>query len=243
MKLGIVPYLNAFPLVYGLECEKFVAPPAQLSQMARSDDILLAPIVTAFMNPGWYLLDECGIGSFGPVETVKLFFRGSNITIQNLKSIYLDKESLTSISLLKILLKNFHSRHLNEISFSDKMEGCESALFIGDKVWNFQGPKSLDLGQAWTQFTTLPFVYACWMTRSQETGKKWKKNLEERLRKNLETLPSLVSKAPQNHCPNLLKYWQNLKYDIDAQAKKGIELFQKMWCELENKPYLPLNWL
>lgn len=250
MRLGIVPYLNAFPLVYGLECEKFVAPPAKLAQMAASEDIVLAPIVAAFQDDSWHLIDGIGIGSFGPVETVKLVFKNTSTTIENVRSIYMDEESQTSKALLKIILRNFYHRSLDSILFLNQVEDADGALLIGDKVWSLKGTWNMehrtwnsDLGEIWTTWTHLPFVYACWMTRSRETGEKWKKVLLNQAQKNLENLPPLVPKVPKNNCPDLLAYWKRLRSIIDEEGKKGVELFQKMWCELENKPCLPLKWL
>lgn len=243
MRLGIVPYLNAFPLVYGLDAEIYTAPPAKLPQIAKPDDILLAPIVTSFIDPSWYLIDGFGIGSFGPVDTVRLFFKDNNITIENIMLINLDKESKTSKALLKIIIKNCYHRHLEEISFLGKRNGCEGALVIGDKVWNLPSLKSLDLGEAWTHFTTLPFVYACWMTRSKDLALRWKKRLNDQTKINLAQLNKLVAKAALNHCPNPVQYWKKLKYDLDDASKKGIVLFQKWWGELEQKPILKLNWI
>lgn len=243
MRLGIVPYLNSFPLVYGLDLPLYQAPPSIIVKEAADEDIILAPIVAAFIDPGWYLLDGVGIGSFGPVETVKLFLKDEHITIENLKSIYLDQESLTSVALLKILVGKYYRRETNSIAFKDQRDGCDACLFIGDKIWKISDSPSIDLGTSWTQWTSLPFVYACWMTRSQEVGRKWKKVLLTQAQKNLENLPSLVSKAPQNNCPDVLRYWRQLNYLLEPKHKEGIQRFQKEWASPENRPVFDLKWI
>ncbi|MBI4224607.1 MAG: hypothetical protein HY609_06695 [Deltaproteobacteria bacterium] len=257
MKLGVVPYLNSFPLTYGLNAKIYQEVPAKLTRKADPDDIILAPIIEAFQDSCWHLCDGIGIGSYGVVETVKLLFRESHISVSNLKQIYLDAESKTSRSLLKILLQNFYHRPLNTILFSDEIETADGALVIGDKIWNPDGPWSLvpgpwslvpspwsvDLGQAWTQWTGLPFVYACWMTRSRAAALEWKGRLVKQAQENLKNLRQLAAQAPPNHCPDLVGYWRRLKYDLDAESKKGIALFQKYWCELEGKPRLNLHWV
>src|SRR3989338_4853309 len=96
MKLGVVPYLNCIPLIDGLEIPIFKSPPATLAKQASAEDIILAPIVQAFEEPGWFLLANCGIGSWGPVETVRFFLEDSG-------PLELDVESKTSVALLKIL--------------------------------------------------------------------------------------------------------------------------------------------
>lgn len=243
MRIGTVPYANAYPITFGLECESYREVPGKLIERAGPDDILLAPIVEAFQNPGWTLIEGVGIGSFGPVQTVKLLFKKQNITIENVKSIYLDAESKTSQALLKILLGNFYQRSLASIRFVQQADQAEAALWIGDKIWDLDGPRSLDLGAAWTQWTKLPFVYACWMSRSKATALEWKQILIDQAQENLGRLEALAAQAPPTRCPDLLAYWRRLKYDLDDESKKGITLFQKYWCELESKPRLTLNWL
>ena len=143
MRLGVVPYFNAFPLIYGLPFEKYFAPPALLNQIAEPEDIILAPIVGAFLDPAWYLIEGLGIGSFGAVETVKLFFMNNGITPYNIKKIYIDPESRSSVALLKILLENFFHRNRKELSFSNQTD-CEGKLLIGDKVWQEKKGPFLD---------------------------------------------------------------------------------------------------
>lgn len=244
VKLGIVPYLNCFPLVYGLsEVEIYREAPARLAQKAGPGDILLAPIVTAFLEPSWYLIEGLGIGSFGPVDTVRLFMKEHSLTIENLKIIYMDEESITSVALLKVLLKNFYGRSLDSITFSNQREDVDGTLLIGDKVWNHDLPASIDLSQAWTSFTSLPFVYACWMTKSKAIAEEWKEKLLSQTEKNMENLPQLVSKAPKNNCPDVLQYWRRLNYLLGTQHKEGIQRFQKEWASLEGKPVLELKWI
>lgn len=255
IRIGTVPYLNALPLVDGLPFEIYKAPPAILVERAKENEIISAPIVTAFKDASWHLIDGVGIGSFGPVETVKLFFRNNEITIQNLKSISLDQESLTSVALLKVLLTKFYKRSLDSISFSNKPDETDAALLIGDKTWAPQGPLSvvrsplssppppLDFGSSWTDFTHLPFLFACWMTRSKGVAMEWKRVLIDQAEKNLADLEGLAAKAPQNNCPDLLAYWKRLRYIIDDETKKGVALFQKMWGEVEKKSLLTLNWI
>ncbi|MDO8526916.1 MAG: MqnA/MqnD/SBP family protein [Deltaproteobacteria bacterium] len=245
VKLGTVPYLNALPLVSGIDCEIYTAPPALLARQAAENDIILAPIVTAFLDPSWHLLEGVGIGSFGAVETVRLFLNDTNVTIQNLNTIYTDLESLTSVALLKILLSLPYNRDLTSIHFTgDKKETAQGSLLIGDKVWE-QDPslKSLDLGECWTKWTGLPFLFACWMTKNPALGKEWKPKLVANLKKNSGDLESLVQKFPAEKQKRLLKYWRQLVYDVGPAQKNAVALFQKYWTEMEQKPQRELNWI
>lgn len=239
MRLGTVPYSNCIPLIHGLPCDIFKAPPSQLAQLAGPDDIIMAPVVTAFFDPDWYLIEGVGIGSFGAVDTVKLFFRNKNATIQNIKTIYLDSDSLTSLNLLKILFQNRFERDLNSIHFiRDPKETTEGALLIGDKVWKENPDQpSLDLGEAWTEWTKLPFVFACWMTKNPAIGEKWKSVLIETTKSNLQNLEKI---SQENH---LLKYWRKLCYDLGEPQKQAITCFQKYWAELTGTLPSELQWI
>ena len=252
MRLGIVPYSNAKPLIAGLDCPIFEAPPSQLPSLAGPDDIILGPIVVAFEDPSLYILEGAGIGSFGPVETVKLFFNKPMDVIpalcpctgqapagiqflQEIRSISLDGESKTSAALLKVLL-NEKYKLSRGIRFLVKYQ-CDASLLIGDKVWEQGDKPSLDLGQAWTEWTNLPFVYACWMTKNPDIGREWKPKLIALAKKNLGNLEKI------SNDPKLLKYWRRLCYELGPKQKEGIGLFQKYWAEIENKPILKLNWI
>lgn len=245
MRLGVVPYLNCLPLVSGFPAEIYEAPPAQLASVAAPEDIILAPIVAAFADPAWHLLEGVGIGSLGAVDTVKLFFTSSAITPQNIKAIYLDSESKTSVALLKVLLARHFNRPLPKISFSKNMdEKTQGALFIGDKVWEQKNfPSHLDLGKCWTDWTGLPFVYACWMTKSRQTGKEWKARLIAHAQNHLQSLDTLSEKISADKREKVLGYWRQLHYKVGPFEKKAIDTFQQEWASLEGKPILKLNWI
>ncbi|MDP2599726.1 MAG: MqnA/MqnD/SBP family protein [Deltaproteobacteria bacterium] len=253
MKLGSVPYKNAIPLTAYLDCDIYWAPPSQLPRLAGPDDIILAPIVAAFEDPSLYILEGVGIGSFGPVDTVKLFFNKTT-DVKNIRTISLDTESKTSVALLKILL-HYWTKDNGQGTMDQKQKSCRSmvhgpwsfvhssdvlcdaALLIGDKVWEQGDKPALDLGQAWTEWTGLPFVYACWMTKNQIIGKEWKQKLITQAQKNLENLEKISTD------PKLLKYWRQLVYEVGPKQKEGIQLFQKYWWELEKKEIFPLKWI
>lgn len=240
MRLGIVPYSNCLPLVHGIACEIFKAPPSRLAEEAGPDDIIMAPIVTPFFDPSWHLLEGAGIGSFGPVETVKLFYRKNGATIQNIKLIYSDSDSLTSLNLLKILLQYRFERDLAGIAFSNDRHHAdvEGALLIGDKCWLEEAfTPSLDLGACWSEWTDLPFVYACWMTKNRAVGLEWKERLVKQAQSNLRNLENISQE------PSLLQYWKKLHYDLGEPQKEAVALFQKYWASLNGKPLSPLQWV
>lgn len=245
MRLGVIPYLNGVPLIHGINCEIYTAVPSALIAGAHADDIVLGPVAAAFLAPAWRLIDGVGVGSFGAVETVKLFFKTAGISVENLKKIYLDTDSITSVGLLQVLLKFFFNVDIQRIEFvRENPKEADARLLIGDKVFEeaTQLP-SIDLGEAWMQFTGLPFVYACWMTKNPDLGRKWKPKLVAQARQNLENLEGLAAALPAEKRTQALAYWRRLHYSLGAEEKRGIELFQKYWSELHSHPRLKLQWV
>lgn len=245
MRLGVIPYLNGVPLIHGINCEIYTAVPSRLIAFAGRNDIVLGPVAAAFLDPAWRLVEGVGVGSFGAVETVKLFFKTAGISVENLKKIYLDSDSITSAGLLQVLLRHFFRRRLDEIEFvRENPKEADARLLIGDKVFEEAAQlPSIDLGEAWTRFTGLPFVYACWMTKNPELGREWKSKLVAQARQNLENLEGLAATLPLEKRAKALAYWRRLHYPLGAEEKRGIELFQKYWSELHSLSCLPLQWV
>ncbi|MBI2980800.1 MAG: menaquinone biosynthesis protein, partial [Deltaproteobacteria bacterium] len=191
MRLGAVPYLNALPLTHGLPWEVRRAPPAALDRLLKIGelDLATAPIVTLFENPDYSLVPEVAIACRGPVKSVRLIFQKEGMTLGDVGSIYLDMESKTSAMLLKILLHFKYKMNLEKIRFDHPLPGPDpdAVLLIGNKAMTCgtgdspagapppaqlhcrgmaarQDPsQSLDLGEEWTSWTGLPFVFAAWL--------------------------------------------------------------------------------
>ena len=109
---------------------------------------------------------------------------------------------------------------------------------IGDKVWEENPDQpSLDLGEVWTKWTKLPFVFACWMTKNPALGKQWKPILIETAKSNLQNLEKISQET------HLLKYWRKLCYDLGEPQKRAVALFQRYWNELTGTFPSELRWI
>jgi chorismate dehydratase len=177
VRIGSVSYLNARPLVEGLEkcrdVELSFEVPSQLLDSLLEDrtDLALAPIVDALLSPEPIAVAPVGcIASDGPTRSVKLF---SRVPMENITSVTTDPDSKTSVALARVLLSRVYSctpsieRSATTITNTDSIE-ADAILMIGDKVERTppdaeQFPHTLDLGQAWGEWTGLPFVYAAWV--------------------------------------------------------------------------------
>ncbi|MCX6899751.1 MAG: menaquinone biosynthesis protein [Verrucomicrobia bacterium] len=166
-RIGCVPYLNAKPLIYGLEDEVVFEHPARLAQRlaAHELDTGLVPVVEVFRRPDYVIVDDISIACCGPVYSVILAHR---VPLQSLREVVVDASSGTSALLLKVLLQKRFGLKLHYVteSLADKRSTADAQMLIGDQAIRFHQTRGdwqiLDLGQAWSDWTHMPFVFAVW---------------------------------------------------------------------------------
>jgi chorismate dehydratase len=177
-------YLNTIPFVYGIERGGFLknyellldVPSGCARNLAEGKaDIGLVPVgaITQIDKSYEILYDYC-LGANGKVNTVLLL---SRVPLKEIKDIYLDFESATSVRLVKILAEHYWGkydinwRNINRQDTSDYIE-YTSLLAIGDKTFELvkEFEYKYDLAEEWYKFTGLPFVFACWMKRNTISG-------------------------------------------------------------------------
>jgi predicted solute-binding protein len=102
-RVGSVPYLNAAPLVRGIEGGISIATPARLAELLQKDelDAGLVSITEVLFHDRYDVLDGIAIASLGEVKSVLLAHRRP---LAEAKEIFCDTASLTSINLLRVLL-------------------------------------------------------------------------------------------------------------------------------------------
>lgn len=181
IRLGAVEYLNARPLVYGLAgSPRFDVRydiPAECARLlhARAIDVGLVPSIEYLRGPQPYaIVPGPAIASRGPVASVALY---TTRPMADVRSIALDTSSRTSVALVGVLCaRHFNIQPTFEPAAPDlaaMLRGCDAALIIGDNalfldhgtltVDSSQSTvEKIDLGEVWTTWTGLPFVYAVW---------------------------------------------------------------------------------
>jgi len=164
MRIGCVPYGHARPFAAGWAGrEIFCDHPRNLVDQLRAGrlDLALVPVWEVLTRPGYRLLSDFAIGSRGEVRSVAVFHDRPLVACSGIR---LTPHSLTSVQLWKILAAG----PLGASSLREDPAG-EAQLLIGDEAlgeWSRkQGTGLTDLGQAWTAWTGLPFVYAVWALR------------------------------------------------------------------------------
>ena len=105
IKIGAVSYLNTKPLLYGIErsdlvndIELIVDYPSILAKKLQENsiDIALLPVAAIPFIANAQIVSDYGIASDGNVVSVALF---SQVPIEEIKTVYLDYQSRTSVRL------------------------------------------------------------------------------------------------------------------------------------------------
>lgn len=251
-RIACVRYLNTAPLVDGLELlsslELLPKVPAEIapSVLDHQADLGLASVVDAAL-PGLTILPVGMIGCDGPTLTVRVF---SAVPPERITRLHADTESHTSVILARLLLaKRFGASVTIVPHLAGADDAPEALLLIGDKVVTNppskqRYPHEIDLGEAWKQWTGLPFVYAAWMCRDgEESAPRVQLGaalLDRQRRHNATRLEWIVQKrAPSAHWPvDLARTYLTalLRYDFDGRARAGLERFAAEGAELGMLP-------
>lgn len=179
--IGSVPYLNARPLMRWFTetpegrasgIEVIEAVPSQLAKMLERGKVACALVssVELFKNSELTFAPGCAVIADGAVESVRML---SKVPVGEVRKVALDTSSLTSVALLKILLiERYHlaPEYINmPPNLYQMLEIADAALLIGDRGYRDYGTSlgSFDLGAEWKTYTSLPFVYACWIGYKQ----------------------------------------------------------------------------
>jgi len=199
-RLGVVSYLNAVPLVHGLEADprfEIVRDvPSRVADALHAGEVDLGVIPSIEYAAGDYaIVPGVAVASRGPVRSVCLFHRGP---LQDIRRVALDSSSRTSAALLRILLRERLGRDPEYVvmppSLPDMLAAADAALLIGDRALYFEGEESrLDLGQEWTALTGLPFVWAFWAGRPEAATPSDIAGLQSTLAAALEALPAIAA--------------------------------------------------
>jgi chorismate dehydratase len=176
LRIGAVSYLNARPLIFSLaklapELEVVIDLPSRLAEALASGwlDVAMIPSIEYARGNGYAIISDACIACDGAVRSVKLY---SRVPIEQLHTLALDEGSRTSAALVRILLKERYgispeTRPLPIGASADDV-ATDAALLIGDRGMlprNGTFAFEWDLGQEWSEWTGLPFVFALWIAR------------------------------------------------------------------------------
>jgi chorismate dehydratase len=177
IRLGAVDYLNARPLVYGLDGRKDLFdlrfdPPSRCAVLLHegSIDVGMIPAIEYCRGPEYRIVPGMAITSNRTVASVALF---SKVPVARVRSIAADTSSRTSNALLRILCAERFGISPEFTPMAPDADAMlaehDAALIIGDPALYLdpvaRGVEKIDLGEAWTDMMGLPFVWAFWAGR------------------------------------------------------------------------------
>ena len=245
MRIGCVPYLNARPLIYGIEDKVTLCTPARLADLMYRDqfDVGLVPVAEVLLHDRYDLLDGLAIAARGAVKSVFLAHREP---IEKLKRIAVDPASRTSVWLLRVLLKiGYHI----EPEFYPRPSGAklsehEAMMLIGDEaIWyatrnpevasRREPPTLWDLGEAWASLTGLPFVFAAWALQGGIEVEPVAELLRGAKANGLAHIEEIVQDSTEATAEFRRAYFtRHVCYDLSESEKQGVARFQQYLFEL-----------
>ena len=229
-RVGSVKYLNAVPLTRGLEDEIIFATPARLAEMLRKDelDAGLVSFTEVLFHDRYDVLDSIAIASLGEVKSVILAHRKP---LEELKEIFCDTASLTSVNLLRVLLAERGLRpEFKPLPDYHNAAQHDAILLIGDPALDFllaaHEHAVMDLSAAWLELTNLPFVYAVWALRRGLDNSALRRSLREARDFGLDTLDSIIRNRTEYDYEFRKDYlgW-HIHYHLGTDEKRGIAKF------------------
>ncbi|MGB3074827.1 MAG: menaquinone biosynthesis protein [Chitinophagales bacterium] len=233
-----VSYLNTKPFLFGLEQSGIMKKinlvketPALVAESLISGKatIGLLPVAVIQEISGAQIISDFGIACNGAVGSVCIY---SQVPLIEINTIFLDYQSRTSVELAKILMRDFWK--INP-EFKKSTKGYESeirnnvaGLIIGDRALQLKSHFAYcyDLGEAWKEFTGLPFVFASWVT-NESLPSEFLKPFNAALQFGVDHI-KMVADSNQPDYPGIdtLDYLSNkIQYQLTAEMKKGMQLF------------------
>ena len=238
IRLTAVSYLNTKPLLYGLLQSELAdridlvldIPSRCADKLTRGEaDIGLIPVATLPGLQGARLFSDYCIGSKGSVRTVCIFSRRP---LKEIRQLYLDYHSRTSVELVKILLRDYWQLSPEllpaEPGYEQDIGGEKAGLIIGDRAiqWESHFPYAYDLGEAWKEWTDLPFVYAAWVSL-RPLPANFEKDFNRALEKGIRQIPQLTFLlTPPSPDFDLQGYFtDHISYRFDRDKRRALDLF------------------
>jgi chorismate dehydratase len=240
IRVGAVTYLNTRPLTIALaekapQAEIIYDYPSRLAEALAAGrlDVATIPSIEYARHPGYTIVSDACIACDGPVRSVKLFGR---VPVEDVHTVALDEGSRTSAVLTQLLLKERFGVTPKvlplPIGASLAKTTADAILMIGDRgmtrsfgsfefVW--------DLGEEWSSWTGLPFVFSLWVARPKVDLRGIDKALAAARDEGLKRFVEIAKKEapvigiPEQDCLSYLR--DHLVFRLGPKQRRGLERF------------------
>jgi chorismate dehydratase len=260
VRLGAVGYLNARPLVWGLDRSPSFSVrfdvPSKCADLLHEGtiDVGLIPSIEYLRGTPLAIVPDLAIASKGPVASVLLY---ATRPMADVRSIAMDTGSRTSVALVRVLcarLFKIDPRIEAAPPDLDRMlSTCDAALIIGDNALfrpsrGSRAPSPeprvpstvVDLGEAWTRLTGLSFVYAFWAGRPGVLTAAHVRELQAARDRGVANAADVardyLRDAPERQALGAAYLRDNIKYYLGDEERAGLELFYRYAAEIGVAP-------
>jgi chorismate dehydratase len=242
IRIGAVSYLNARPLVFGLEQGLLSdrvelvhdVPSALAERMGRGDlDVSLLPVAGLAEIPGLEIVPGLAIVSRGPARSV---FLVSKCPPSEVRRVALDPESRTSNAMTRVLLaEHWGARpefEIGGLDLAENLASFDAVLRMGDKALFEEVPETAvahDLGEVWTASTGLPFVYAVWAIREGVLDRQLYQAFHQSKREGTKMIDAIAEDYTWEgrRYPELSRSYlrENIRFLLGADEMRGLRRF------------------
>lgn len=251
VKICAISYINTTPFVYGLKhvgenlcVDLLLHTPSQCVSVIENGecDIAIVPVASLLWLNNVEIISDFSISATAKVRTVELL---SDTPLKEITDIYLDADSRTSSLLVRILCEQlwnitptFH--HVKYEDFEIVSTYGAGYLMIGDKVFKAEGKfkYNFDLAAAWFELTSLPFVFAVWVSRKglpEEIVAEFNKALQYGTDHIEAAVDELVTMIDSELAVDYLKNY--IEFSLNNDKRKALELFLSKGALLKSKEF------
>ena len=259
LRYGRIGFVNVAPVETAFdagalqrEVEVVTGVPSRLNAMLSAGQLDVAAISSAHylaQRDRFELLGDLCIASDGPVRSV-LFVSPVPPAMLGTRSVAVTAQSATGRTLLETLLRTFPGARPHYETVDDALAAARAgrpALLIGDDALQARAelaPATMhDLGEAWHDWTGLPFVFAVWAVRREVLAARPAEvtALAETLRAGLRwgethrdaVIDAALARRPF-HRALYVDYFTRLRYRLDERATAGLERFAELIAKQES---------
>jgi chorismate dehydratase len=203
--------------------------PAKIAQQLIDGevDVALVPVATIPRLQEYHIISDYCIGAEGPVASVCLF---SDVPLQEIKRIYLDYQSRSSVALLKILVRDHWKLDVEFVpttgAYQELIKGTDAGLVIGDRALEqrHHSPYIYDLAEHWIRFTNLPFVFAAWIS-NKALPVEFIQQFSNANAIGINNIPAVVAENPYPVYDLTTYYTQNISFPLTPSKRQGLQKF------------------
>ena len=242
INVGYLPYLNVAPFYWQSDIwdvELVPSVPSEFGKLAvqgRVDAGIMSLQDFFLQENDFEPLGMYGICAPKKAQSV-LLFSHKPITELDGSTIQITKETSTSVKLLELILTQKYNLQTNFDNSDKKEDKKEIAwLLIGDNALQENKkhltPYVYDLGEEWTKWQKLPFVFARWVVRRSLTNRQKQRLLDcvdnsfKKSMANLQQVAAYRAKTSVLNTEEICSYLSNFSYVIGVQEEDGLSRFK-----------------